>query len=376
MELYIAKYEERIYYYTVNEFGHVYDLYPQEMLEQTAEGNFYMGIVRDKKNAFATAFVEIGEENVGFLPYSETVGNISSGEHILVQAVRNSKDQKGAKLTMKYSFEGVYCVLLWGEKGLFYSQKMKPNTRRQVADFLGEKRLNHGFIIRSGVEDVEKLWQEMMRLEEKAKSLVEKAAFRKAPSLVLTRDRFDILKNFKQVADIYTNDRELYDELVLYLKTHQIPISAHYREENYYIRHDIKKALAEGTGRRVWLNSGGYLIIEKSEAFHSIDVNTGKTKGGKTQEKTNFKTNLEAAKEVARQIRLRNLSGIILVDFIDLKEEENQKELTRSLKELTKYDPVPTIVHGLTKLGIMEITRKKKFETLEEWGRKAGINLV
>lgn len=372
MELFITKHQDKLYYYTLNEFGHVYDFYPQEMLEQSAEGNFYMGIVKEKKNAFTTAFVEIGEENVGFLPYAETTGEINSGNHILVQAVRNSKDLKGAKLTMKYSFEGVYCVLLYQDKGLFYSQKMKPALRQEIGEFLADKELAYGFIIRSAARDTEKLWQEMQRLSAKASSLTERAKFLKAPSLVLSRDNLDILKNLKGITDIYTNDKDCFDELVSYLKDYNIMLSAHLREENYFVKHDIAKALDEAVARKVWLNSGGYLIIEKSEAFHIIDVNTGKAKGSKTQEKTNLKVNLEASKEVARQIRLRNLSGIILVDFIDLKEEENQKQLTRTLKELTKHDPIATIVHGLTKLGIMEITRKKKYETLEEWGKRTG----
>lgn len=367
MILYITQKDGRLYHYTLNEYGHVYDFYPEEMLAESSEGNFYMGIVKERKNALASAFVEIGEENVGFLPYAEMTRQVSSGEHILVQSVRNSKDKKGSKLTMKYTLEGAYCVLLCQEEGIYFSNKMNKSVKEEIKAFLAVKDLAFGFIIRSAVQSIEKLWQEMERLTQKAKELMDKAKYQMAPKLLLKKSSFDFIKNLKQLEDIYTNDKAVFEELVAYLKENQLPYSAHYREQDYYVAHDIRAAIADGLSQKVWLSSGGYLVIDKTEAMTVIDVNTGKTKGGKDEEKTNLKINLEAAKEIARQLRLRNLSGIILVDFINHKKEENKEALLKNLIDLTTKDPVPTLVHGLTKLGIMEITRKKKYQTLEEW---------
>lgn len=367
MNLYITKKDDRLYHYTLNEFDHVYDFYPEEMLAESSEGNFYIGIVKERKNALASAFVEIGEENVGFLPYAEMTRQVHSGEHILVQSVRNSKDKKGSKLTMKYTLEGVYCVLLCQEEGLFFSSKMKKQAKDEIKAFLSEKKLEFGFIIRSAVQSIDELWHEMERLSQEARELIEKARYQVGPKLLQKKSSFDYIKNLKQSEEIYTNDKMIFEELVAYLKENRLPYSAHFREQDYYIAHDISAAIEDGISRKVWLSSGGYLVIEKTEAMTVIDVNTGKTKGGRDDEKTNLKINLEAAKEIARQLRLRNLSGIILVDFINLKKEENKESLVKSLAELTSKDPVPTLIHGLTKLGIMEITRKKKYQTLEEW---------
>lgn len=367
MNLYLTKKENKLFFYTLNDFGHIYDFYPEEMLAESTEGSFYMGIVKDMKNALSSAFVEIGEENVGFLPYSEMTEEVHCGQHILVQSVRNSKDKKGSKLTMKYSFEGVYCVLLCKEQGVFYSNKMKQALKEEIKAFLADKELPYGYIIRSAVDDTEKLWKEMQRLSEQASTFLGKAQYQMAPKLLQKSSRYDFLKNVKELEEIYTNDKEIFEDLVAYLKEQQLSYSAHFREEDYYIRHDIVRAIQDGLNRKVWLSSGAYLIIEKTEAMNVIDVNTGKSKGSKDNEKTNLKINLEAAKEIARQLRLRNLSGIILVDFINLKKEENKEILTKALTELTAKDTIPTQVHGLTKLGIMEITRKKKYETLEEW---------
>ena len=370
MKLYIAKWQEELYYYTVDDYDHIYDLYPQSMLTETAEGNIYIGVVQEKKNAISSAFVNIGEENIGFLPYSDITEEIKSGDSILVQAVRSSSGQKGAKLSMKFSLEGSFAVLLSGEDKLYFSQKMEKAKRQRLEAFLQEKERNYGFIIRSGAEEETALWQEMQALQEMAKRLQERAKYGKGPCLLRGRENLDILKNAKEVDEIYTNDRSSFEQAVEYVKQNGLPVAVHYRETDYALRHDLAGALAEAEKTKIWLSGGGYLILEKTEAMNVIDVNTGKTKGGKDHEKTVFKTNLEAAKEVARQIRLRNLSGMILIDFIDMKQPVHQRELLAKMAAYLATDPVPALVHDLTKLGIMELTRKKKYDSLAVWAAR------
>ena len=370
MKLYIAKWQEQLYYYTADDYDHIYDLYPQSMLAETAEGNIYIGVVQEKKNAISSAFVNIGEENIGFLPYRDVTAEIKSGDSILVQAVRSSSGQKGAKLTMKFSLEGSFAVLLSGENKLYFSQKMERAKRKHLEEFLQDKDRHYGFIIRSGTEEKEALWQEMQALQEQAKRLEERAKYGKGPCLLWGREDLDILKNCKEVDEVYTNDRSSFDQAVEYVKQNGLSLMVHYREVDYALRHDLAGALKEAEKKKIWLPGGGYLILEKTEAMNVIDVNTGKTKGGKEHEKTVFKTNLEAAKETARQIRLRNLSGMILIDFIDMKEPAHQRELLAKMAAHLAADPVPALVHDLTKLGIMELTRKKKYDSLAVWAEQ------
>ena len=370
MKLYIAKWREQLYYYTIDEYDHIYDLYPQSMLADTAEGNIYIGVVQEKKNAISSAFVNIGEENIGFLPYQDMTAEIKSGDSILVQAVRSGSGQKGAKLTMKFSLQGICAVLLSAENKLYFSQKMGKEKKKRLEEFLRDKDRRYGFIIRSGADEEAALWQEMQALQEQADQLTAKARHRKGPCLLLGREDLDILKSSKGIDEIFTNDRLSFEKTVEYVKNNGLALAVHYREADYYLRHDLAGALVEAEKKKIWLPGGGYLIIEKTEAMNVIDVNTGKTKGTKEHEKTVFKTNLEAAREAARQIRLRNLSGMILIDFIDMKEPAHQRELLAKMAAYLAEDPVPALVHDLTKLGIMELTRKKKYSSLAAWAEQ------
>ena len=135
----------------------------------------------------------------------------------------------------------------------------------------------------------------------------------------------------------------------------------------------LEKGLADGLCEKVWLKSGAYLVIEPTEALTVIDVNTGKYTGGSKKQKVIQKINREAAKEIARQLRLRNLSGIILVDFVDMEEKEAQEELLAFMRELLKKDPMKATAVDLTSLGLMELTRKKQRKPLLEQAKECGI---
>ena len=168
-----------------------------------------------------------------------------------------------------------------------------------------------------------------------------------------------------------TDDEELYQELQAYLKESQpedldklrwyqdplLPLKSLYR---------LNRAVEEATSPRVWLKSGGYLVIEPTEALVVIDVNTGKYAEKKTMSETILKINLEAAREIGRQLRLRNLSGIIIIDFIDMKEEEHRRQLLKELEEVVRRDPIKTTVVEITRLNLVELTRKKLHRPLYE----------
>ena len=170
---------------------------------------------------------------------------------------------------------------------------------------------------------------------------------------------------------ILTDQADFYEELKRYLYLHQqedLEKLSFYQDPLLSLSalYGLDKAVEEALGKRVWLKSGGYLVIEPTEAMVVIDVNTGKYSGKKTLQETIFKINLEAAQEIARQIRLRNLSGIIIVDFIDMEPGENRELLLKALSEAAAADPVKTTVVGMTKLNLVEMTRKKVRRPLHE----------
>ena len=179
-----------------------------------------------------------------------------------------------------------------------------------------------------------------------------------------------LLDLYEESADVFlTDDKELYDEIQEYLTVHQpedLSKLSFYEDrllpmdKLYSLEHQLSLALQE----KVWLNSGGYLIIQPTEALTVIDVNTGKYEGGKKQEKTFLKINKEAAIEIARQLRLRNISGIIIIDFINMEEKQSVDELLSLLNSELHKDPIPTTLVDMTKLSLVEITRKKKEKPL------------
>lgn len=366
MNFYIVKKEKQRYYYSLDPLGRIYDLYPEEMLQRGMEGNLYLGIITDMKKSMNTAFVNIGEEKAGILPYSEMVGKVQCGDSVLVQVVRTAQGLKGAKLTMKYRLEGKCAILLKEKTELQFSRKIPVAEKRKLKNeihFSGD----FGCIIRSGAIDGKCVKDELVNLKERALALEEKAKYYLPPLLLEEKPAFSQIPNWKNINEIFTNDKEIFEQLVQFSEAHSWDYPIHYREEDYFIMHDVQKNLKEALQTKIWLNSGAYLILEKTEAMYVIDVNTGKSKGASDFDKTAWKTNKEAAKEIARQIRLRNWSGIILVDFIDMSIQEHKDRLLRQMEEITVGDPIPVVVHGLTKLGLMEITRKKKYEALAQF---------
>jgi ribonuclease G len=181
-----------------------------------------------------------------------------------------------------------------------------------------------------------------------------------------------------KLTEIVTDDPTLYEEIHDFLmeemqgdiaklrlyEDRQLPLKALYR---------LDKGLTDALSSKVWLKSGAYLVIEPTEALTVIDVNTGKYTGGKDKQETIRKINQEAAREIVRQLRLRNLSGIILVDFVDMNREEDEKELLELMKELLKADPLKAAAVDMTGLGLMELTRKKQKKTLAEQAKECGI---
>ena len=346
-------------------------------------GNVYAGKIMNVLPGMQACFVDIGREKNAFLYYGDDKdnnGNIvkpKMGSDVIVQVEKAEMGAKGAVLTKRISFAGKFLVVIPGDDKIGISKKITDSVERKRIKDIIEQLLpeNYGIIIRTEGKDksYEIYEKEIKRLVEKSEGVLSKAEYAKAPSLLYTeingvekvlRDLYN-----DSIDEIVVNSSLDYETLIKLCEEKDIsPKKIVMYEsdvpmfENYYVASQAKAAFS----KHVWLKSGGFIIIEQTEACVVIDVNTGKYTGKADLQKTILKTNLEAADEIARQLRLRNLNGMIIVDFIDMKTEENRKILQKHLEEAVAKDRLQTIVVGMTELGLMQITRKKKRQSIQQ----------
>ncbi len=345
-------------------------------------GNIYVGRVKNIVESLNAAFVEIAPGVPCYLSLADVkspvyVKKINSprlvaGDQLLVQVEQEAIKTKPPRLTTNLTFPGQYLALSTQEEAVGASRKLPDQQREALKEFLkDQRRTAFGVIVRTACKDAshkavaEELWQ----LEQEAAALIAKAPYRTCFSCLRCQEPL-YLRLLRQlpkgaVDEVVTDRQEVYGpltktfpelELRLY-EDHLLPLSRCYRLE-----HLIQEALKP----RVWLKSGGFLVIEPTEALTVIDVNSGKSSRKGDPQDHYRKVNLEAAEEIARQLRLRNISGIILVDFIDLKAREDQEMLLQRMKELVQTDPVKVQVVDYTRLNLMELTRKKVRRSLRE----------
>lgn len=346
-------------------------------------GNVYAGKIMNVLPGMQACFVDIGREKNAFLYYGDDKdnnGNIvkpKMGSDVIVQVEKAEMGAKGAVLTKRISFAGKFLVVIPGDDKIGISKKITDSVERKRIKDIIEQLLpeNYGIIVRTEGKDksYEIYEKEIKRLVEKSEGVLSKAEYAKAPSLLYTeingvekvlRDLYN-----ENIDEIVVNSSLDYETLIKLCEEKDIsPKKIVMYEsdvpmfENYYVASQAKAAFS----KHVWLKSGGFIIIEQTEACVVIDVNTGKYTGKADLQKTILKTNLEAADEIARQLRLRNLNGMIIVDFIDMRTEENRKILQKHLEEAVAKDRLQTIVVGMTELGLMQITRKKKRQSIQQ----------
>ncbi len=356
-------------------------------------GTIYIAKVKDIVKNIQAAFVELSEGKRAYLSLKEAEEFIRMNDtsdrplyqedEIIVQVSRDAVKTKDPIVTGKLNFTGKYAVVIHGEKGVSVSSKINDSKWRSEIKQLVEEEVRQTslsysvcVIVRTNAYEVsqEEVLEEIRGLIREYKQLLKVAPYRTcftklystpASYLVSLRDTQEELE------EIITDDKEIFEEtknflqvadpkkaeLLTFYEDRLVPLKAVYATEKWL---DIAQ------NRQVWLKSGGYLVIEPTEALTVIDVNSGKAVTGKYAEETFFKMNMEAAVEVARQLRLRNLSGIIIVDFIDMKEQKHKDILMSKLAELLRNDPVKAAVIDMTKLGLVEITRQRTRKPLHE----------
>ncbi len=382
----IVNYEQKETRVAIIEEGKVVELYIERPLSQRLVGNIYKGVVENVLPGMQAAFVNIGEERNAFLYVDEipqprgtdSPGGrmpiqrlLHVGEEILVQVMKEPFGSKGARLTGHITLPGRYLVLMPGLNYVGVSRRIANQDERERLKKELEmiKAPDVGVIVRTAAEGVDlenlendlrflsSLWDNIQNLHSREKP---PALLYKDVALIfrIVRDLFnDYISEFHiDNEQEYQKIKELLDclspELMnrVSLYHNKTPIFEHYGIEN-----EIDRSL----NRVVWLNCGGYLVFDETEALTVIDVNTGKYTGKNNLEETIFKTNLEAADEITRQIRLRDIGGIIIVDFIDMSTQENRQSILDRLKEKMTNDRTKSHVLGITSLGLVEIARKK-----------------
>lgn len=374
------------------EDGKIAQIQAQPENEKSLLGNIYVGKVRNIVKNINAAFVEFEHGKMGYLSLDTKVcpihadGVVSDGtrvligDEIIVQIEREAVKTKPPTLSGKLNFPGKYVVLIYGEDTVSVSSKIKDTEKKhQLREILQNSiEGNYGFIARTNSKDVDEdtILKEIAFLKNKLEDILRFGTHRAkfnclyhAPAAYLCdiRDSYDVF-----LENIITDDDEIYTEIEEFIKVYQpedIKKIKRWDENDGKLDavYDITKTLEHALMPKVWLKNGGYIIIQPTEALVSIDVNTGKAISKKKDvQKTFLKVNLEAATQIARQLRLRNLSGMILIDFIDMKDPEYNKQLLDRLRMEFAKDPVKTILVDMTKLGLVEVTRKKVRKSLYE----------
>jgi len=360
------------------------------------DGNIYLGRVQNVLPGMEAAFIDIGTPKNGVLYRGDVIYDPSdveggqrpriesvlrNGQSIIVQVTKNPIAHKGARLTQEVSLAGRFVVMVPGQPQTYGISKRLPDDERkrlrQVLDRL--RPADAGLIVRTAAEGAteDELERDMLRLNEQWRQISEFAKKAKPGSLLykepplatrLIREEFT-----KEFRGVVIDDRTLYEEVRAYVDAIAPELAdrvEHYDavEENlpifekFHVHEQLHKALE----RKVWLPSGGSLIIERTEALTVIDVNTGKNVGTSNLEETVYRNNLEAAEAVARELRLRDIGGIIVIDFVDMESRSNREAVEEAFREALARDKTRTQAFPISELGLIEMTRKRVSEGLVE----------
>ena len=366
------------------ENGKLVEIYEENEENKNArnEGNIYLGIVKDIVPGMQAAFVDIGTEKNSFIHVKDVIPQVDekiekkidakikdvvkSGQKILIQIQKDSNDKKGARTSTHIKLTGKYVILMPKTNIVTISQKVVNEKERERLLKIVKTNLpeNTGAIIRTAaenktekdlVDDLKQLISKWKKINAKfEKSENKPQLLFKSPSII-EKLILDLPEN--KIEKIVVNNQKESDEIKEILtETHEnIKIEI---EQNLLEKYELTKQIEKSKQRKIWLNCGGFITIDPTEALVAIDVNSGKFTGKSTLEETVYKVNYEATIEIAKQLRLRDIGGIIIIDYIDMQKQENKDKIENLLKECLKQDRAKTQVEGFTKLNLMELTRK------------------
>lgn len=367
--------------------GRICQLNPMSLNSDSILGNIYIGKVKNIQKNIQAAFIEIENGIMCYYSMAEKASpcfvNVKKnnvlkiGDEMIVQVSKEGIKSKLPYVSSNLNFTGRYLVLTSERKELGFSGKLKKEEKKQIREILKDKiPENVGIIVRTNCRDAqeEEILHELEELMKRYEAVLQKGKSRVCFSVLEKSmpEYVQILQNLysQDLEEIVTDKQELYECAVQYLKGYkqQEKIVRYYEDKllPLYKLYNLEKAFKQAQNERVWLKSGGFLVIQQTEAFVCIDVNTGKFTSKKDKQETFRKINLEAAKEIAWQLRLRNLSGIILIDFINMERDEDKEELMQTLQRYLWQDSIKGTVVDMTELNIVEVTRKKVRKSLAE----------
>ncbi|MBE5796354.1 MAG: hypothetical protein E7327_03140 [Clostridiales bacterium] len=351
----------------VMEDGRLVEFLPED--QAASADAVYLGRVERVMPGMKAAFVNIGQEKAGFLPMEERSGlpKLQCGQHIMVQVRKEAHGEKGAFLSREICLCGEYVLLSPMTEKIAVSSRIGRESDRRRLKELGRSITGgkYGLVMRAASMEAEEeaVRAEVQRLLDTWQGICAAAPTAHAPSVLhAPRTMLDaVLEDYRPrgIDRIVTNSEALGTRLA-----HVAPVQL--MSDSIFDVGRITTQLSRGLDRRVWLESGGNLVFDPCEAMTVVDVNTAKFTGKTELQQTVLELNLEACAEIARQVRLRNLSGIIIIDMIDMAAREHEHQVLAELNRCFAADRVKTVVHGFTSLGLVEMTRRRNRPTLRE----------
>lgn len=368
--------------YKIQEFYEI----TKEDKKDRLEGNIYLAKVTDILPGMQAAFVDFGEEKKGFIHLKDAIPQIDErtekfdpnlkisnvlklNDTILIQVKKDAVETKGARVSTHISLPSKYIVYMPETRFITISQKIEDNKRKKELLDLVQKNIpkGDGAIIRTSalnakndeilndIKVVSSVWQEIIGKAKKTKF---------GPKLILEseeiQEKMIVDLGCKGLEKVTLNNKSEYEKIKKLVEIQKYNIKVELKEnKDLFDSEDFNKQIEKLQKRKIWLNCGGFITIDKTEALTAIDVNTGKFTGNKDLEKTIFKVNKEATMEISKQLRLRDIGGIIIVDYIDMQKQEDKKQIEELLKNSLKEDRAKTQVEGFTRLNLMELTRKR-----------------
>jgi ribonuclease G len=381
--------EERV---AILENNKLVEIHIERLEDRKIIGNIYKGKVMNVLPGIEAAFIDIGIDRNAFLHLNDldqSFGNqngksaevkemIKIGQEIDVQVVKEAIIPKGARVTTNISLPGRYLVLMPNNNGIAVSRRIEQEEEKErLKKILQKNKKNKfGFIVRTAgvgkdesdfIPDMDlliRLWNKIQRRSRRVE----------APMLL----HEDLNLTYRVIRDLFTEDidefvvnsKKEYQEIINFLDTLLLldlkpRVSYYDGDKPIFEEYNIEKEINRALEKKVWLKCGGYLVFDEVEALTVIDVNTGKYVGGKKMKNTILKTNLQAAEEIARQLRLRDIGGIIVIDFIDMDNKEDQEKVIKKLEEALKKDKTKSNIVQTTELGLVEMTRKRSKRDLD-----------
>ena len=369
------------------ENGNLIEYYIDENESTRREGNLYVGIVKDIIKGMQAAFVDIGTEKNSFIHLKDVLPKIDETKQkmdsnlkisdvvkkrqkLLVQVKKDSNIQKGARVSTHINLPSKYVVLMPNTDIITVSQKVEDKKEQERLIKLVKENISkgNGAVIRtSAVGKEQEIIDDIKNIENKWNKINQKFQQTKTEKPILIEKAESIVEKMildlpeKAIEKITVNDKEEYQKFQNFKKESGYinETKIELQEGNDVLdKYDIKKQIEKMQNRKIWLKCGGFITIDKTEALTAIDVNTGKYTGNKDMEQTVYKVNEEATIEIAKQLRLRDIGGIVIIDYIDMADEKDKEKIQKLLIEKLNNDRTKTQVEGFTKLDLMEMTRK------------------